>query len=139
MKTPALTTTCPVGIAISLLSGRWRSSILCTLLDADAVRFSELQRRASAKAGRQIARKVLVEELTALRKMGLVRRTAGMSAKPPLEIHYSLTPWGRELAPVIDALMIWARSPSAKLTAGSKASGDRASASPVEPTASIES
>jgi DNA-binding HxlR family transcriptional regulator len=90
-----------------MLSGRWRSSIVCALLDAEAIRFMELQRRVTRKAGRSIARKVLVEELGELAALGIVVRTVGPTTKPPFEIDYRLTPWGRELAPVVEALMAW--------------------------------
>jgi DNA-binding HxlR family transcriptional regulator len=133
MKSAALTSTCPVGTTIGVLSGRWRSSILCALLDVGSVRFTELQRLTSRKAGRQIARKVLIEELRALGEVGLVRRTVGASAKPPLETRYALSEWGRELQPVVDALLAWARSPAATLKGDLSAHAGRTSERPAEP------
>jgi DNA-binding HxlR family transcriptional regulator len=109
MKQTALEPTCPVGTAISLLSGRWRSSIVCALLDEHPapVRFMDLQRRTTAKARAPISRKVLRDELHALQqKQLIIRESEGVKA--PLQTRYSLTPWGSALGPVTDALARWA-------------------------------
>jgi DNA-binding HxlR family transcriptional regulator len=110
MKKTALEPTCPVGLAISMLSGRWRSSIVCALLDEhpDPVRFMDLQRRTAAKARSPISRKVLRDELHALQQRQLVVRREGEAVKPPLQTWYSLTPWGSALGPVTEALARWA-------------------------------
>ena len=83
---------------------------MCALLDESPIRFMELQRRTSTKAGGAISRKVLAEELTSLETLGLVRRREVPSPKPPFETYYALTPWGAELGPVVDALLAWSCS-----------------------------
>jgi DNA-binding HxlR family transcriptional regulator len=128
MKQTALEPTCPVGTAISLLSGRWRSSIVCALLDEHPVpvRFMDLQRRTATKARAVISRKVLHDELQALQHQQLVIRTQGESIKPPLQTWYGLTPWGAALQPVTDALAHWVESPeSAPAVDQGKREGER--------------
>jgi DNA-binding HxlR family transcriptional regulator len=108
VRRTALEPTCPVGTAIALLSGRWRSSVVCALLNRHPhpVRFSELRRQTSSKAGAEISAKVLIQELVALEKQRLVTRTQS-GVKPPLEVRYGLTEWAARLAPVTDALGAW--------------------------------
>lgn len=110
MKQTALEPTCPVGTAISALAGRWRSSIVCALLDAhpQLIRYTDLQRRASAKAGAPLSRKTLSQELRAMMDQGLATRAEGEAVKPPLDVRYGLTEWGAALGPAADALAAWA-------------------------------
>jgi len=126
MRITALQHSCPLGRALSLLSGRWKSSILCALLDQHPapIRFMELQRIAGRKAGAPAAlsRKVLSHELKELERDGLVHRAPGPSprARPPLDIRYSLTEWGARLSPVFEALGEWSarRGPLELLATG---------------------
>ena len=63
-------------------------------------RFSELQRDNPT-----VSHRVLALELRKLEKAGLVGRTAHEGY--PLRVDYSLTPSGRQLVPMIDALADW--------------------------------
>jgi len=109
MRHTALEPACPVGEALSLLGGRWRSSIVCALLDTHPaqIRFSELLRRASTKANAHLSRKVLSQELRAMIEQGLLVRCAGEAIKPPLDVRYRLTEWAAQLGPATQALAMW--------------------------------
>ena len=109
MKRAALEPTCPVGEALTRLSGRWRSSIICALLDAhpEAIRFSELLRRTSAKAHASLSRKVLSKELQAMMEQGLLVRFESEASKPPFDVRYGLTQWGSGLQAATLALAAW--------------------------------
>lgn len=116
MKATALQHSCPLGRALSLLSGRWKSSLLCALIEEHPapIRFMELQRIAGRKAGMPAAlsRKVLSHELKELEQDGLVHRAPGplQRANPPFDIRYGLTPWGARLGPVFHALERWSET-----------------------------
>ena len=86
-----------------LLERRWQLSILYAALTG-ALRFNEF---AEAVAG--ISPRMLAERLRDLEAAGLVKREVIPSSPPTVE--YRLTPRGRKLAPVIDAMRVYAREP----------------------------
>jgi DNA-binding HxlR family transcriptional regulator len=86
-----------------LLERRWQLSIIYAAL-AGAMRFNEF---AGAVSG--ISPRMLSERLRDLEAAGLVERTVIPSSPPTVE--YRLTPRGRRLAPLIDAMRAYAREP----------------------------
>jgi len=86
-----------------LLERRWQLSIIYAAL-AGALRFSEF---AEAIAG--ISPRMLAERLRDLEGAGLVERTVIPSSPPTVE--YRLTPRGRKLAPLIEAMREYVREP----------------------------
>lgn len=90
---------CPVARAIDVLDGKWTMLVIRDLLRGTR-RFSELR---SSLAG--ISPKTLTDRLRALEGHGLVERV--MYAEIPPRVEYSLTPRGRDLQPVVDALAAW--------------------------------
>lgn len=90
-----------VGKALKFLEGRWKMLILFQLFGGEVVRFSQLERGVKG-----ITQKMLSQQLRQLEKDGLVKRHAYPEVPPRVE--YSLTEWGQELCPVLDALLTWA-------------------------------
>lgn len=90
---------CPVETTLSLIGDKWKPLILRDLLEGTK-RFGELQR----SVGR-VSQKVLTSQLRAMEADGLVHRE--VYAEVPPRVEYSLTPLGRSLKPVIDALKTW--------------------------------
>lgn len=85
--------------AVSLFDGRWRLRILFELFGGKVRRFNALERSPG------ISQKVLTQQLRALERDGLVKRTAFPEVPPRVE--YALTPWGQALCPSLDSLLAW--------------------------------
>src|SRR5687768_7073599 len=94
-----LVSRCPIEEAMQVLSGRWPSLLLYYLKDGTK-RFSDLRRD-----NPMVSHRMLALELKKLEEAGIVRRTAHSGY--PLRVDYDLTPAGRKLVPLIDALGDW--------------------------------
>lgn len=94
-----LVSRCPIEEAMQVLSGRWPSLLLYYLKDGTK-RFSDLRRDNPT-----VSHRMLALELRKLEEAGIVRRTAHSGY--PLRVDYDLTPAGRKLVPLIDALGDW--------------------------------
>lgn len=90
---------CPVYTAIGVIDGRWKP-MLFQRLAAGPLGFGELRR---ALPGVTI--KVLREQLRQMHQDGLILRQPLWPAHKG--VRYQLTPYGRTLAPVFDALWRW--------------------------------
>jgi DNA-binding HxlR family transcriptional regulator len=93
--------TCPADETLRLLAGRWKVPILWELFRGKR-RFSELRRLLGSGCGQ----KVLTQQLREMERDGLVRRK--IYAQVPPKVEYSLTPAGKSLKPVVDAMVKWA-------------------------------
>ncbi|MGA5218788.1 winged helix-turn-helix transcriptional regulator [Streptomyces cinereoruber] len=91
---------CPVEIALAVLRGRWTTLVVRELLRRETLSYSDLAARLPA-----LSDKVLSDRLARLVAAGVVAkdRTAGW----PPTVGYRLTPHGRELGPVLQALWDW--------------------------------
>ncbi|GGO35002.1 helix-turn-helix domain-containing protein [Streptomyces lasiicapitis] len=100
---------CPVEVTLAALRGRWTTLVVRELLASDVYAYSEL-----ASALPQLSDKVLAERLTQLTAAGVIRRkrTPGW----PPTVTYELTPHGRELGPVLQALWDWGTAAAAATT-----------------------
>lgn len=87
--------------AVALLSGKWQPVVLVVLADRGPLGFNDLLDAIPGVSG-----KVLTETLTALDDAALVERT--VRSESPLRVEYALTPAGRDLDAVFDALATWA-------------------------------
>ncbi|MEA2711464.1 MAG: hypothetical protein QOF78_4065 [Phycisphaerales bacterium] len=92
--------TCPADQTLELISGRWKVPILWELFEGKR-RFSELRRLLGPCTA-----KMLAQQLREMERDGLVRRK--IYAQIPPKVEYSLTPAGRSLEPVVDAMVKWA-------------------------------
>lgn len=81
------------------LGGRWKILVIYHLFDGIA-RFNELQR-----AVQGISKRVLTQQLRQLERDGIVSRRVYDQSPPRVE--YSLTDFGRTLAPVMERLCEW--------------------------------
>ncbi|RXT58075.1 winged helix-turn-helix transcriptional regulator [Lacticaseibacillus chiayiensis] len=90
---------CPLDTAISILAGKWKSIIICRLMDAP-LRFSELQRTMSGCTNRMLAM-----QLNELEEDKIIFRQDG-------ENHpcYALTSVGKTMVPIIRAMNDWGRA-----------------------------
>ncbi|GAA1619082.1 helix-turn-helix domain-containing protein [Nonomuraea maheshkhaliensis] len=93
------TPSCPVEITLAALHGRWTTLVIREFLRGDHT-FTELRH---ALPG--LSDKVLSERLAHLTRAGVLdrRRHPGW----PPRVRYTLTPHGRHLGPVLQALWDW--------------------------------
>lgn len=91
---------CPVTFTLGKIGGRWKPLIIYNLLDGKK-RYNELK-----KAIPNITEKMLIQHLRQLETDELVERFA-MPVVPP-HVEYKLTKQGRELGPVMQAMVDWA-------------------------------
>jgi DNA-binding HxlR family transcriptional regulator len=90
---------CPIEEVMRVLSGRWPALLLYYLKDGTK-RFSDLRRDNPT-----VSHRMLALELRKLEDVGIVRRTDYPGY--PRRVDYDLTPSGRTLVPLIDALGDW--------------------------------
>lgn len=93
---------CPVEATLSLIGGKYKPLILWHLIE-QPLHYMELQRlipKATAK--------MLSQQLHDLQQSGLVSRKV-IPEKPPKTI-YSLTPFGKSIIPVLEAMCNWGSS-----------------------------
>src|SRR3977135_2717111 len=86
---------------LKILEGRWKLVILFHLFGGKVLRFSDLERAIPA-----ISQKMLIQQLRRMEHDSIVQRIVHHQVPPKVE--YSLTEWGQELCPALDALLIWA-------------------------------
>lgn len=87
--------------ALKFLEGRWKMVIIFHLFTRPVLRFYELERAIPA-----VSQKMLIQQLRELERDGIVQRTVHPQVPPKVE--YTLTAWGRDLCPALDALLKWA-------------------------------
>src|SRR5262245_21522545 len=96
-KAPPPPPVCPMSVCMGLLGGVWTPNLIW-MLSGGPRRFGELRRDIP-----QISPKMLTARLRALEEKGVVSREVMPSSPPSVE--YSLTEVGRELIPVITAIV----------------------------------
>lgn len=89
---------CPVATTVQLIGNKWKLLVIRDLLDGPR-RFSQLMRSLP------ISQKVLTDNLRSLEADGIIERKA--FAEVPPRVEYSLSPLGRSLKPILDAMMKW--------------------------------
>lgn len=93
---------CAVDAAMSVIEGRWKSTILCILAKWGPKRFNQL-----VKSIEGVSPRMLTKQLKELEKDGIVDRRAYPEVPPRVE--YSITEKGLSLVPVLEALARWGR------------------------------
>ena len=93
---------CDTGFSytLSLISGKYKMTILYTLMEFTIVRYNELQRYIKG-----ISYKTLSLSLKELENDGLIIRKEYPQIPPKVE--YSLSESGKALMPILDALLEW--------------------------------
>lgn len=89
---------CSVEATISLIDGKWKCVILFNLLGG-TMRFNEIRRQVVGDTQR-----TLTNQLRELEEDGLIKRK--VYAQVPPKVEYSISPLGRSLEPILDALRI---------------------------------
>lgn len=95
-----LETNCGMAYTISVLSGRWKLSILGFLLDDGKLRYSELKRKLVG-----ISERMLINQLKELEKDGLINRIAHPEVPPRVE--YELSYKGKTLENILIQMTSW--------------------------------
>ena len=93
---------CAVEVTLAVMGGKWKPVILYQLLDGPR-RFGELRKHFGG-----VSQRSLTLQLRELETDGIVHRQ--VFAEVPPRVEYSLTEYGRTLAPVLDAMKAWGQS-----------------------------
>ncbi|WP_057935642.1 winged helix-turn-helix transcriptional regulator [Algoriphagus resistens] len=91
---------CTVSLTMDLVGGKWKAVILYHLKD-EAKRYNELRKEMPT-----ITEMTLSLQLKKLENDGLVARKV-YGKKPPVKVVYSLTDFGKTLAPILEAITQW--------------------------------
>jgi len=90
---------CPVTCCLGVIGGKWKPVILfCICHGVD--RFGAMQRAVPG-----ITKQMLTKQLREMEADGLITRS--VYAEVPPRVDYALTPKGRSLLPVIEAMRDW--------------------------------
>jgi DNA-binding HxlR family transcriptional regulator len=92
-------TSCPAELTLHVIGGRWKVVILWFLFE-ETKRFSDLVRSMTG-----ITQKMLTQQLRELERDRIVQRKVYPQMPPKVE--YSLTPLGRSLKPIVNAMHRW--------------------------------
>ncbi|MFC6464314.1 winged helix-turn-helix transcriptional regulator [Marinilactibacillus sp. GCM10026970] len=87
-------------LALSVVGGRWKISLIWALLNHPSLRLSELQ-----KTFPDINQRMLIRQLRELEEDQIIYRTI-YPVVPP-KVDYTLTDIGRSLEPVVSAICSW--------------------------------
>lgn len=90
----------PFGYTLSLINGKWKMVILYWLIEAQPIRYNELQRLIGT-----ISYKTLSVQLKELERDGLIIRKEYPQIPPKVE--YSLSEKGHSLYTVLDSMCKW--------------------------------
>ena len=91
---------CPVATTVQLIGNKWKLLIIRDLILNGKQRFCEFLKSIPA-----ISKKVLTDNLRALESDGLLERE--IFAEVPPRVEYSLSPLGKSLNPILDAMAVW--------------------------------
>lgn len=93
---------CPIGEAVSMIGGKWKLRLICSMSIDGTLRYNDLKRKT-----RGITNAMLSASLKELEADGLVTRK--QYEEMPVRVEYSLTDRGKELWPILHRLGHWAR------------------------------
>ncbi len=85
---------------LSLINGKYKMTILYTLMNFEIVRFNEMKKYIG-----DISYKTLSQNLKDLESNGLIHREEYPQIPPKVE--YSLTERGKSLIPILDQMCTW--------------------------------
>lgn len=95
-----LSKTCPTRELIHQLSDKWSICVLLAVSNGP-VRFNQLKRMVEG-----VTQKMLGQTLRRLDSNGIVERRVFPTM--PMRVEYEITPLGRTLMPIVEALQTWA-------------------------------
>ena len=91
---------CPLNYAMTLLGGKWKMQIICTLNNRGTMRYNELRKQLDG-----ISNTVLASSLQELAERGLIERHEYLQV--PVRVEYSTTGLADRLMPVLEAFSDW--------------------------------
>ncbi len=91
---------CSVEATIGLLDGKWNCVILSLLMKNGTMRFNDLRRHTP-----DVTQRMLTNQLRELEADGFIVRA--VYAQVPPKVEYCVSPLGRTLEPILDALRAW--------------------------------
>jgi len=101
MAKPVYDEDCPTGVILKLLGGKWKTLIICSLLEGTK-RFNELRRIMP-----NVTQRMLTNQLRELETDKIINRK--VYAEVPPRVEYSLTAIGFALKPILADLESWGR------------------------------
>lgn len=99
---------CPVEVAVAILGGSWKLSIVKELLERGTLRTAQLHRSIPL-----VSERTLTRQLRELEQDGIIDRTVYPQVPPRVE--YSLTALGDTLRPIIDTMNEWGKQVSSEI------------------------
>ncbi len=90
----------PFGYTLTMIGGKWRLVIMYWLIEYEVIRFNELHRKIG-----HITYKTLSTQLKEMETEDLIIRKEYPQIPPKVE--YSLSPRGRSLFPIMEAMCKW--------------------------------
>lgn len=93
---------CPTRLVLNRIADKW-TVLVVSSLEQGTKRFSTLQREIGG-----VSQKMLTQTLRGLERDGLVTRTIYPTVPPKVE--YTLTPLGRTLVGLVDAIRVWSET-----------------------------
>ena len=90
---------CSASLAMQFIGGRWKTVILHHLQKKK--RYSELRKELPL-----VTERTLSLQLKEMESDGLILRTVTTDTRP-LRVEYELTPLGKSLSPVLQAISVW--------------------------------
>jgi DNA-binding HxlR family transcriptional regulator len=99
MDTERVLDFCPIETTLAVVGGKWKALILYHLKFGPA-RFNVLKRLIPA-----VTQRMLTQHLRDLEADGIVLRD--VKAVVPPHVEYSITPLGRTLTPILEAMVEW--------------------------------
>lgn len=93
---------CEIEVTLEVLSGKWKALIIWYLNSHEVIRYNEFR-----KLIPEITQKMLTQQLKELEKYNIVSRKVYPSVPPMVE--YSLTDFGKELIPILQAMDKWGK------------------------------
>ena len=91
---------CPLNYAMSIIGGKWKMQIICSLNNRGTMRYNELRRKMD-----KISNTVLAASLKELEEEGLVTRK--VYKEVPVKVEYSTTELCDRLMPILERLSDW--------------------------------
>ncbi|WP_199617025.1 winged helix-turn-helix transcriptional regulator [Paenibacillus alkalitolerans] len=98
---------CPVEFTLDVIGGKWKGVLLYHLIDGKK-RFNEFRRICPA-----ITQRMLTLQLRELEEDGIIHREVYHQIPPKVE--YSLTSFGKSLAPIILSMKQWGEEYKSKI------------------------
>ena len=108
---------CPLNYAMTLLGGKWKMQIICTLNNRGTMRYNELRKQLDG-----ISNTVLASSLQELAERGLIERHEYLQV--PVRVEYSTTDLADRLIPALEAFSDWGEEMMAQAGAHTGAGPD---------------